>query len=291
MGSIPGKVIAPRSPARHDGAMSSDSAAQIPAFGRQLKHWRRQQGLSQLALASAADLSQRHLSFIETGRSRPGEDVVLRVAEALDLPLRERNNLLLAAGLTPCFADLPLSHDAIAPFRAAIERMLETHEPYPAYVIDRWWDVVDANAAGWRLFPVARDGPVNAVDVFLAPGPVRDMVENFDAVAWAFLQRLRLEIAGSGPDARLQALLERAEGYLKDLPPPASNTSEPGSELVICPRLRVGDQTVATLSMIARFGNTREVNLDELRVEMLFPADAAAVAFFHGLAEAAREEV
>ncbi len=264
--------------------MNTASAQHTSAFGRQLKQWRRQHGVSQLELATAAQLSQRYVSFIETGRSRPGEAVVLRVGEALDLPLRERNTLLLAAGLAPRFPELPLGHGTVAPFRAAIDRMLKTHEPYPAYVIDRWWNVVDVNAAGRHLWPVPEGGPTNAVDTFLAPGPVRDMIENFDDVAWVFLQRLRHEIAGSGPDPRLHALLERAESYLKDVAPAASATGDAGTDLVICPRLRIGDRTIATLSMIARFGNTREVNLDELRVELMFPADAAAESFFHELA-------
>jgi transcriptional regulator with XRE-family HTH domain len=239
MTAIPGKVIATSLPSRHHGhsevLMTTASAQQTSAFGRQLKLWRRQHGLSQLELANAAQLSQRYVSFIETGRSRPGEAVVLRVGEALDLPLRARNTLLLAAGLAP-------------------------------------------------LFPVVEDGPTNAVDTFLRPGPVRDMIENFDDVAWIFLQRLRHEVASSGPDPQLHALLERAESYLSDITPSASASADAGADLVICPRLRIGDQIVATLSMIARFGNTQEVNLDELRVELIFPADPAAESFFHELA-------
>ena len=268
--------------------MNTNRTTQISAFGHQIKHWRRQRGLSQLALATNAQLSQRYLSFIETGRSRPGEDVVLRVAEALDLPLRERNNLLLAAGLAPRYPELPLSHDAVVPFRSAINRMLESHEPYPAYVINRWWDVVDANTAGWRLFPTPNtpiDMSINAVDAFLAPGPIREMIENFDTVAWGFLQRLRHEIASSSLDHRLQTLLERAESYLNDLTPPVQTNIDAGSELVICPRLRIGNQTISTLSMIARFGHTREVSLEELRVELLYPADQTAELFFHDLAK------
>lgn len=123
------------------------------AFGRHMKQWRRQRGLSQLQLAVRADVSQRHLSFIETGRSRPRADVVHKLAEALEIPLRERNMMLEAAGLAPSYPEMPLSNDAVAPFRHAIQRMLEAHEPYPAYVINRWWELVDANEAGHRLFP------------------------------------------------------------------------------------------------------------------------------------------
>lgn len=257
--------------------------SQSSAFGRQLKYWRGQRGFSQLDLAAEAAMSQRHVSFIESGRSRPGEDVVLRVAEALDVPLRDRNDLLAAAGLAPRFPELPYAHADIAPFRAAIKRMLENHEPYPAFVIDRWWTLVDANSAGRKLFPVSTEEPVNVIDVFFSPGPARDMIENLDEVAAQSLQRLRHEIAGCGPDPRLQALLERAEGYLKDITPDAVTAADDPSALVICPRLRIGDQSVATLSMVARFGNTREINLDELRVELIYPADEAADRVFRGL--------
>ena len=140
-------------------ATLAQSSSQHSPFGRQLKVWRRQRGWSQLDLAAAAGLSQRYVSFIETGRSRPGEDVVLRVAEALDVPLRERNNLLQSAGLAPRFPELPLSHESIAPFRAAIEHILRIHEPYPAYVIDRWWNVVDTNRAGRFFLATTEDGP------------------------------------------------------------------------------------------------------------------------------------
>src|SRR5262249_10503383 len=147
---------------------------------------------SQLALAVRADVSQRHLSFIETGRSRPREDVVHKVAETLEIPLRERNLMLEAAGLPPSYPEMPLSDAAVAPFGDAIRKMLEAHEPYPAYVIDRWWQLVDANAAGHRMFPHAGDGPLNCVDAFLGPGPFRELIDNYSAVAWTFLRRMRI---------------------------------------------------------------------------------------------------
>ena len=257
--------------------MSTATLSQAPAFGRYMKQWRRQRGLSQLDLAVRADVSQRHVSFIETGRSRPREDVVHKVAEALEVPLRDRNILLEAAGLAPSYPEVPLSDGAAAPFRAAIRQMLESHEPYPAYVINRWWDLIDANAAGRRLFPQTGEGPFNFVDGFLGPGPMRDMIENFSAVGWMGLRRLRREVADSGPDERLQDLLERAEAYMKDIP---ADTENPGSELVVCPHFRIGNQVIKTVSMVARFGTAREVTLDELRIELVFPRDEVAEAFF-----------
>jgi hypothetical protein len=162
--------------------------------------------------------------------------------------------------------------------------MLESHEPYPAYVINRWWDLIDANAAGRRIFPQADDGPINLVDSILGPGPLRDMIENYSAVAWVFLRRMRREVAESGPDERLQALLERAEAYMKEVP---EDVAQSGDEMVICPHLRIGGQVIKTVSMVARFGTARAVTLDELRVELVFPGDEEAEAFFRMSAQAA----
>ena len=263
--------------------MRTTSPARATAFGRQLKQWRRVSGLSQLELALRADMSQRHISFIETGRSRPRSDVVHRVAEALEVPLRERNLMFEAAGLAAAYPEISLEDSAVAPFRQAIDQMLRAQDPYPAYVINRWWEVVAANAAGRRLFPEVGVGAVSAIDTFLGPGPIRDLIENWSAVGWTVLRRLRREVAQAGPDDRLSTLLQRAEDYMKDVPQSEEGL---GSELVVCPRLRIGDRVIKTVSMVAKFGNVREVTLDELRVELVFPADAEADAFFKQSAHA-----
>ena len=257
--------------------MSTQTVGQATTFGRYMKQWRRQRGLSQLDLAVEANLSRRHVSFIETGRSRPREDVVLKVAEALEVPLRDRNILLEAAGLASVYPEVSLSDDVAAPFYAAIRQMIESHEPYPAYVINRWWDLVDANEAGRRFFPQSGDSPINVVDAALGPGPTRESIENFSASGWMFLRHIRRQVAESGPDERLQEILERAEAYMKDVP---VDIEPPGSEFVVCPHFRIGDQVIKTVSMVARFGTAREVTLDELRVELVFPRDEVAEAFF-----------
>ena len=245
------------------------------AFGRQLRLWRSWARLSQLDLALRAGLSQRHLSFVETGRSRPGTDVVLRLATALDIPLRDRNRLLESAGLAHHYPEVELTDGISAPFRAAVSRLLEAHEPYPAFVLNRWWEVVDANAAARRLFPAGAEGFPDAVEAFLAPGGLREIVENFGEVAGMYLRRLQAEVAEAS-DERSLRLLARAKELLADVP----LGSDIGDGLVICPRLRFGDEVVSTATMVARFGATREVTLDELRVELVFPADDAARAFF-----------
>ena len=182
-----------------------------------------------------------------------------------------------AAGLAPSYPEVPLTDGAAAPFSNAIRQMIKSHEPYPAYVINRWWDLVDANDAGRRFFPRIGEGPINVVDAFMKPGLTRESIENFSAVGWMFLRRMRREVADSGPDERLQELLERAEAYMKDVP---VDIEPPGSELVVCPHFRIGDQVIRTLSMTARFGTARDVTLDELRVELVFPRDEEAEAFF-----------
>lgn len=262
-------------------ARRSNPVGSTTAFGRHLKQWRRQRGLSQLALGLRAGVSQRHISFIETGRARPRQDVVARVVEALEVPLRERNVLFEAAGLPARYPELALNDAAIEPFRRAIDRILAAQEPFPAFVIDRWWDVVGANRAGRRLFPLDADAPTNFADRFFAPGPLREMVVNYNDVAWAVLRRLRLEAAGARSDDRLASLLGRAERAMQGAPPPG----EPAhADLVACPHLRWGDHVVKTMSVVARFGNTREITLDELRIELMLPQDPEAEAFFHWLA-------
>lgn len=176
------------------------SRTELPstACGRRLKRWRLHRGLSQLELGLRARVSQRHVSFIETGRSRPRHDIVLRLADALEIPLRERNAILESVGLAPRYPVVAISSAAIAPFREAVRRMITTHEPYPAYVINRWWEVVDANSAGGRLFPEIGSGAVNVVDAVFTPGGIRELVDNFPAPGWSFLVRLRREVEGIG---------------------------------------------------------------------------------------------
>lgn len=261
--------------------MSMSTTYKATPFGRQMKRWRRQRALSQLELAVRADVSQRHVSFIESGRSRPKEEVVQRIADALEIPIRERNHLLESAGLAPNYPEESLSSEKLAPFRNAIEQMLKTHEPYPAYVVNRSWELVDANAAGRRLFAQNGDAPVNLLEAFLEPGPFRELIVNFPTVARNVLHRIRGEAANVGPDDHLHELVERAESAVKNLP---SSHEEIGSDLVLCPHLRIGDQVIKTIVVVARFGSAREVTLDELRVELVFPGDAKAESFFRGTA-------
>lgn len=257
-------------------------AATPTPFSSRLRHWRRLRGFSQLELATRAEVSPRHISFMETGRSRPSSTMVLKLAETLDVPLRERNDLLRAAGFGPSFPSRDLSEPDLAPLRAIVDRMLRQHEPYPAFVIDRWWDVVAVNEPAERLFPEVTSGAqANAIETYLGPGIMRQVVENWAEVAWVTVHRLRHEAALAAEDERLQALLRRAEELIADVPPPAETDFDAP---VVATKLRLGDQRVATISTITSFSGARDVTIDELRIELVFPADDAADAFFRAMA-------
>lgn len=244
-------------------------------FGTLLKHWRGVRRISQLDLALSLGMSPRHVSFLETGRSRPTEPTVARLCDGLDVPVSQRNALYRAAGLAPAYIERPMDDPALAPFRSIIRQLLERHEPYPAIVLDRMYKVVQTNRAASRLFPLDRE---NALEVFLHPSTGPAMVENWAEVAWAALHRLRREAA---VDEALLPLLEQVEGWLADVPQP----DEP-SGLVACARVRMGDRLLSTITTVARFDAAQDPLVDTLRIELMFPADDETAAFFHALAEA-----
>jgi transcriptional regulator with XRE-family HTH domain len=252
-------------------------------FGQQLRHWRNVRALSQLELALRAEVSTRHLSFMETGRSRPTDEMVLRLAEALSLPLRERNALLRVAGFAPHYRETQLSAPELTPFRSIVDRMLSKHEPYPAFVLDRWWDIVAANRTAQHLFEAIGAAAPNAIDAFLGDGPVRQALENWSELAWSTVARLRSEISTGGADDRLLKLLARAEALVKGVPAPSDATL---TSAVLCTRLRLGERVLNLTSTVASFSTPRDVTLDELRIELIFPADAEAERFFEERARA-----
>lgn len=245
--------------------------------------------MSQLELALQAGTTPRHVSFIETGRSRPGQELVLRLASALDVPIRERNGLLLAAGLPPAYASLELEHESMGPVRRVIDRMLRTHEPYPAWVGGRGFRFLSSNRAAEALFPGLCGLPPEAVvDLWFGPGPFRQMVENWQDVVWAGLASLRRE-AARATDPALVELLRRAEAHTRGIPAP-----EPSAlpDLpVVCPRLNLAGRIVRTISTVMRFDTAVEVTASELRVELMFPADDDSDAYFRGIAGAAALEL
>lgn len=248
------------------------------AFGSQLRYWRRVRGLSQLNLALAADTTPRHLSFLETGRSRPGADMVLRLAEALAVPLRERNRLLAAAGLPAAFDEQDLDAPELARFRTVLARMLAAHTPFPGFVFDRHYYIVAATPAAEHLLAAAATER-NMVRLLFAPdGAWRNLLDNWEQVAAYALTQLQDDALRYPHDPQLRELTELAHeagiGHAAlDRVPAAS------------PRLRLGTEVVDTISVIARFGSPDQATPEELRVELLYPADEAAERFFHQLAQ------
>lgn len=205
--------------------------------------------------------------------------MVERISEALRLPLRERNTLHIAAGLAPAYPHDVLDSAELAVFRAVIDRMLTSHAPYPAYVVDGHWNIVQANAAATALLPP--DGERNLVKLTYA-GAWRELITNWNDLAWPGVSRLQADAARFPSDEVLSSLVELAVAQAKSV----RKTTAESSDRVLCPIFRLGDEIVRTVSVVAQFGSPRDVTLDELRIELFYPADAAADAYFQGAASA-----
>jgi transcriptional regulator with XRE-family HTH domain len=237
--------------------------------------------MSQLGLATEVETTTRHLSYVENGRSRPGRDLVLRLAAALDLPLRARNDLLVAAGLPSEFPANALESVPLAPYVRAISGVITALNPFPAFVIDTLFNLEQANETARRLLPARALGRENLLDAFLAPGPTRELLTNFSEIAWSLAARFARATAAMRASPELAALRQRIDGYLEDVPRPPSDAT---GELVVCPTFRIGNQLVHTVGMTLRFGPSRDVTLEELSVDVLYPRDEAADRFFRELA-------
>lgn len=256
-------------------------ATAVRPFGEHLREWRQRRRMSQLDMALEADISARHLSFLETGRAKPSRDMVLRLAERLDAPLRERNRLLLAAGYAPVYADRPLEDEALAPARAAIEGWLKAHEPYPALAVDRLWNLVAANAALAPLLegvdPALLTPPVNVLRLTLHPGGLVDRIENLTEWRAHLLERLRRQAEAVG-DLELAALRAELAAYPA---PPAAPASAGGWDGVFHRLvLRAGGSQLSFISTTTVFGTAAEVSVSELMLEVLLPADEETRAWF-----------
>lgn len=249
-----------------------------------VREWRERRRLSQLALALDAGVSTRHLSFLETGKARPSREMVERLAERLDVPLRERNTLLLAAGFAPAYPEHRLDDPALGPARRAVDRVLAGHEPYPALAIDRHWTLLAANRAVAPLLAgVAPDllrPPVNVLRLSLHPEGLAPRIANLGQWRAHLLERLRRQVEATA-DAVLAALAAELAAYpAPAVPAPGSGTGS-GSDfagIAVPLVLRTGGGTLAFLSTTTVFGTPVEVTLAELAIEAFFPADAATAA-------------
>jgi transcriptional regulator with XRE-family HTH domain len=257
-------------------ALPLPASASLP-IGTLLREWRQRRRLSQLDLAGDAEISTRHLSFVETGRSLPSREMVLRLAERLEVPLRERNRLLTAAGYAPMFRERGLDDPALAAARQAVELILRGHEPYPALAVDRHWTLVSYN----RMLPVLLAGlpaeltraPLNVLRLSLHPQGLAPRILNLAQWRSHLFARLRQQIGASG-DPGLVALLEELQAY--PAPPgtaPEAPHAEPG--VVVPLQLATPSGTLSFISTTTVFGTPVDITLSELALETFFPADAA----------------
>jgi transcriptional regulator with XRE-family HTH domain len=243
--------------------------------GSLLRDWRRRRHLSQLDLALEAGVSARHVSFVETGRARPSPEMVIHLAEQLDVPLRERNQLLLAAGYAPVYAQRPLDDPEMTPVREALDLVLQGHDPYPAVVVDGEWEMLAANRAVAVLTagvaPELLEPPANVLRASLHPAGMAPRILNLGEWRGHLLARLRRQIAATGSSA-LAALLAELEGYPGPPPPEASDHR---ADIVVALRLRDEDgEALSFFSTVATFGTAVEITASELSIESFFPADA-----------------
>ncbi|MDW3177629.1 MAG: helix-turn-helix transcriptional regulator [Acidimicrobiia bacterium] len=246
------------------------------SFGTVLKEWRAVRRMSQLELGSLAEVSPRHISFLESGRSNPSRTMVLHLTEILEVPRQERNRFLGAAGFSPVFTKHDPDGAEMEPIRQAITWTLERHDPFPAIVLDRHWNVVSSNQSAALMFAFLGVNPeVNMIDLFLEDGGAKELVVNWSEVGYFLLTRLRTENAAVGGDE----ILERAIATLSDDPeiaPPAASPLPPALAVT----LRLGDANISLLSTIAQFGSAEDIALADQRVELFFPADDATRALF-----------
>ena len=245
--------------------------------GDLLREWRRHRRLSQLELATEADISTRHLSFVESGRSMPSRDMILHLSEYLDIPLRERNALLVAAGFAPAYAERALDDPAFDTVRHTIELLLKGMEPYPALAVDRYWHLVTANQAALRLMAGLPEAlvapPANVLRASLHPAGLAPRLRNLAQWRANLLERLRRQVDAS-QDPQLMALLRELQGY--PAPPLEEGyTVDAAGRIAVPMELDVGDAVLSMLSTTTVFGTPTDVMLQELAIEAFVPADEA----------------
>jgi transcriptional regulator with XRE-family HTH domain len=249
------------------------TVAQASGVGPLLREWRSRRRLSQLDLALEAGVSARHLSFVETGRSRPSAEMVLHLAEDLEVPLRERNRMLLAAGYAPVFEQHDLDDPEMTPVREALQQILDGHDPYPAVVVDGSWEMIAANrAVALMIEDVPSEllaPPLNVLRVSLHPDGLAPRIVNLAEWRGHLLDRLARQIALTGNEA-LKTLEDELRGY-----PGGEESRGAGNELAVPLRLRSDTGELAFISTITTFGTAVEVTASELSIESFFPADRA----------------
>jgi transcriptional regulator with XRE-family HTH domain len=265
------------------GASISPSARRASNFGDYLRQWRQRRRMSQLDLAGEAEISARHLSFVETGRAAPSRDMVLRLAEQLDVPLRERNVLLVAAGFAPAFPQRPLDDGALKPARQAIERVLRAHEPSPALAVDRHWNLIAANRLVMPLLegitPALLASPINVLRLSLHPDGLAARNANLGEWCAHLLERLHRQCEATA-DPQLVQLYDELKGYKI----PARAAPIAVDSVVVPFKLRLGSETLSFISTTMVFGTPVDITLSEIAIETFFAADDATAARLRAIA-------
>jgi transcriptional regulator with XRE-family HTH domain len=255
-----------------------EESVTTPALGSLLRQWRRRRGRSQLALALEAGVSARHVSFVESGRANPSREMVLRLSGSLDLPLRERNALLLVAGYAPVYPESALEAPDLAPARRALGLILDHQEPFPAVVMNRRWELTMANRGAARFFGLMVDlaalpQPANIIRLMLDPAGVRPYVANWDQVAPALVERMRREAAGGVPVGDVEDLIDEALRYPGVEHAWRSAAPAGGLEPLLPVHFRTPHGAMRFFSTVTTLGTPQDVTLQELRIECFFPAD------------------
>lgn len=259
-------------------------------FAAALRYWRGKRGVSQLRLSVDSGISQRHLSFLETGRAQPGRDLILKLGIVLDIPLRQRNAMLLAAGFAPAYRERTLSDPEMGAVMQALDFMLAQQAPFPALVVDRLWNLVMHNAPAARMMrwlldmppdaPIPRDGSVNVLKLTLDPNGLRRHLLNWEDVCTDLLQWVQREAMGDGPGSEATRLLED----LTVLPGIEAAARQPNLERAALPflpmRLRKDGVELNLFTTITTLGTPHDVTVHELRLEAFFPADEASRRWF-----------
>lgn len=257
-------------------------------FAAQLKWWRDRRGMSQLALAGAAEISQRHLSFLERARNAPSREMVLRLAAALDVPLRQHNALLLAAGFAPVWQETSFDAPALTHIRNGLDYILSQQEPFPAVVVDRRWNLLQANDGAARLVeflvgPLAPGAAVNLADALVAPDVLRPFLVNWPDVVRYFIRSVEADAANDGT-AETAALLTRLLAYPGVDSVVKAMVPDQAGEPVLPMHFRKGDAALRLFTTIATLGTPLNVTLQELRIECFFPMDEATAQVFRSWA-------
>jgi transcriptional regulator with XRE-family HTH domain len=274
-------------------AASTALPPQPDMFGPMLRTWRRRRGASQLALALQSGVSQRHVSFLESGRARPSREMVVQLTTALDVPLRQRNAMLLAAGFAPAYRESNLAAPELLPVRKAIDHILRQQEPYPAIVIDRLWNFIQGNEAATAFTVFLFEGPPpapppgkppNVLHWLLDPKALRPKIANWEEVARHLVSTTYAEILADGGEPKALAFIEEIMGF-PDVPASFRKLRfEERPQPVLTLDYVVGGKSMSVFTTIATLGTPQDVTLQEVRIESFFPADDRSDALFKSLA-------